>query len=177
MKDPGEALFGGYFSKFFVDVFGATCELVGEQAGFDGPDAAQPPAGDGHGLDQIHLDRAGGVELLDVGVEEELELFVRFSGKQDGLGGKAVAKGCCGTTWLGLPGWRGRGTAKTEVVTPGSPEMRKHLKDEDSEIARIEKAVGLKNRDAAQEVVDVLFHKTEGLIETRHVGNDHSGSA
>lgn len=51
------------------------------------------------------------------------------------------------------------------------------MKDEDSEIARIEKAVGLKNRDAAQEVVDVLFHKTEGLIETRHVGNDHSGSA
>ena len=46
---------------------------------------AQAPAGDGHGLDQIHLDGVGGVELLDVGVEEELELFVGFAGSTTDL--------------------------------------------------------------------------------------------
>ena len=70
--------------------------VAGEQAGFDGPDAAQAPAGDGHGLDQIHLDIGGGLELLDVSVEEELELFVGFGGKQDGLGGEAVAEAVAG---------------------------------------------------------------------------------
>jgi len=69
---------------------------MAEQAGFDGPDAAQAPAGDGHGFDQIHLDRVGGVELLDVGVEEELELFVGFGGEQDGLGGETVAEAVAG---------------------------------------------------------------------------------
>lgn len=122
MKDPGEALFGGYFSKFFVDVFGATCELVGEQAGFDGPDAAQPPAGDGHGLDQIHLDRAGGVELLDVGVEEELELFVGFGGEQDGLGGEAVAEAVAGRLGSAFRGGGAAGRQRLKWSRPGHPK-------------------------------------------------------
>jgi hypothetical protein len=116
LKDPGEALFGGYFGEFFLDVFGAARQLVGEQAGFDGPDAAQAPAGDGHGLDQIHLDRVGGLELLDVGVEEELKLFVGFGGEQDGLGGEAVAEAVAGR--LGSA-FRGSGAAGLGAVGAG----------------------------------------------------------
>jgi hypothetical protein len=96
LEDPGEAIVVGHFGEFFVHVFGAALERMAEQASFDGPDAAQAPAGDGHGLDQIHLDRVGGVELLDVGVEEELELLVGFGGEQDGLGGEAVAEAVAG---------------------------------------------------------------------------------
>jgi len=104
LEDPGETIIGGHVGEFFVHVFGAALELMREQTGFDGPDAAQAPAGDGHGLDQIHLDRVGGVELLDVGVEEELELFVGFGGEHDGLGGEAVAEavaGRLGSAFLG----------------------------------------------------------------------------
>jgi hypothetical protein len=101
----------------FVHIFGAALELMGEQAGFDGPDAAQAPAGDGHGLDQIHLDRVGGVELLDVGVEEELELFVGFGGEHDGLGGEAVAEAVAGR--LGSA-FRGGGAAGLGAVGAGS---------------------------------------------------------
>jgi len=103
-KNPGEAIFAGHVGEFVVDFFGAARQLVGEQAGFDGPDAAQAPAGDGHGFDQIHLDRVGGLELLDVGIEEELELLVGFGGEHDGLGGEAVAEavaGRLGSAFLG----------------------------------------------------------------------------
>ena len=92
LKDPREAILAGHFGKFVVNIFGAARQLIGDQAGFDGPDAAQAPAGDGHGLDKIHLDGVSGLELLDVGVEEELELFVGFGGEHDGLGGEAVAE-------------------------------------------------------------------------------------
>jgi hypothetical protein len=88
--------FGGELGEFVVDIFGAAGQLIGEEAGFDGPDAAQAPAGESHGLDQIHLDRSGWAELLDVGVEEELELFVGFVGEQHGLGGEAVAETVAG---------------------------------------------------------------------------------
>jgi hypothetical protein len=116
LKDPREAILAGHFGEFVVDIFGAARQLIGEQAGFDGPDAAEAPAGDGHGLDQIRLDRIGGLELLDVGVEEELELFMGFGGKHDGLGGEAVAKAVAGR--LGSA-FRGGGAAGLGAVGAG----------------------------------------------------------
>jgi hypothetical protein len=96
LKDPGEAIVAGHFGEFFVNIFGAACQFVGEEAGFDGTDAAKAPAGDGHGLDQFHFQIVGGLELLDVGVEKELELFMGFGGEQDGSGGEAVAEAVAG---------------------------------------------------------------------------------
>ena len=64
----------------------------------------------------------------------------------------------------------GLNAAKTELLAPGSAEMERHLRDEDPEIASIEKAVGEKTQEAAQNIVDILFGKTERLIETRQVG-------
>jgi hypothetical protein len=121
LKDPGQAIFGGHFGEFFVDVFGSPGQLIGEQAGFDGPDAAEAPAGDGHGLDQVHFDGAGGLELLDVGVEEELELFVGFGGEQDGLGGEAVAEAVAGG--LGSA-FRGGGAAGLGTVGAGGFDFK-----------------------------------------------------
>jgi hypothetical protein len=96
LKDPSQAIFAGHLIELIVDIFSAAHQLIGEQAGFDGPDAAQAPAGDGHGLDQIHLDIAGGLKLPDVCIEQELKLFLGFGGKHDGLGGKAVAEAVAG---------------------------------------------------------------------------------
>jgi hypothetical protein len=96
LKHPGQAIFGSQLAEFVINILGAARQLVGEQAGFDGPNAAQPPAGDGHGLDQVHLDVVGGAELLDVGVEEDLELLAGFAGEQDGFGGETVAEAVAG---------------------------------------------------------------------------------
>jgi hypothetical protein len=59
------------------------------------------------------------VELLDVGVEEELELFVGFGGEQDGLGGEAVAEAVAGR--LGSA-FRGGGAAGLSAVGAGGPD-------------------------------------------------------
>jgi hypothetical protein len=116
LEDPGQAILSSQVRELVVDIFGAARELIREQAGFDGPDAAQAPAGDGHGLDQIHLDIVGRLELLDVGVEEELELFLGFGGEQDGLGGETVAEAVAGGF---RPAFRGGWTSGPGAVGSG----------------------------------------------------------
>lgn len=64
----------------------------------------------------------------------------------------------------------GLNAAKTQLLSPESPEIARHLADEDPDIASIERAVGLKTREAAHAIVDVLFRKTESLIEARQFG-------
>ncbi len=46
-----------------VHVFGEAVHFVGEDAGFDGGNAAEAPAGGGHGLDEFGFEEAGGGEL------------------------------------------------------------------------------------------------------------------
>lgn len=58
----------------------------------------------------IRLDKVRGLELLDVGVEEELELFAGFGREHDGLGGEAVADAVAGRLGSAFRGGRGRGT-------------------------------------------------------------------
>jgi hypothetical protein len=40
--------------------------FVGEQVSLNVGDAAETPAGDGHGFDEVHFDGVGGLEALDV---------------------------------------------------------------------------------------------------------------
>jgi hypothetical protein len=66
-----------------VEGLGVAHHFVVQQAGFNGTEAAQAPADGGHGLDQLLLDAALGIELLDVGSEQKLEVLARFGGQND----------------------------------------------------------------------------------------------
>jgi hypothetical protein len=55
LKNPGQTFVVAYLRVLLVDVFGAVQELEAEQVGFEGAEAAQAPAGDGHGFDQVGL--------------------------------------------------------------------------------------------------------------------------
>ena len=58
--------------------------FVGEEGGFDGGEAAEAPAGGGHGFYQFGFEEAGGGELFEVGVEEALVVGGRFGGEDGG---------------------------------------------------------------------------------------------
>ena len=80
--------------KKVVNVIDAGFHFVGEEGGFDIGEAAQAPAGGGHGFDQLDFDGAGGGEFVEIGVEEALEVGGRFVGEDEGDGGKGgVADG------------------------------------------------------------------------------------
>jgi hypothetical protein len=49
-----------------------------EQAGFDGPGAALAPVSGAHFLDHAELDFVGGLEAVDVLLEENQEVLARF---------------------------------------------------------------------------------------------------
>jgi len=72
--------------KKAVNVIDAGFHFVAEEGGFDVGEAAQAPAGGGHGFDQLDLDGAGGGELVEIGVEEELEVGGGFVDEDDGHG-------------------------------------------------------------------------------------------
>ena len=69
-----------------LKVADAGFHFVGEEGGFDVGEAAQAPAGGGHGFDQLDFDGAGGGEFVEIGMEEALEVGGRFFGEDDGHG-------------------------------------------------------------------------------------------
>jgi hypothetical protein len=92
LKDKGEAGFLADVVEGVVDVGLRDGQFVVEQIGFKIADASQAPAGDGHGMDQLYFDGVGGVVAVDVGVEEKLEVVLRFTVEDAELGGESVAK-------------------------------------------------------------------------------------
>ena len=70
--------------------------FVFEHAGFDRADAAEAPAGDGEGLNELGFDGVGGVIAVEVGVEEGLEVLFGFGGEGREVGGESVAEGVLG---------------------------------------------------------------------------------
>jgi hypothetical protein len=107
LEDVGEAIIGIGFApdvlKFAVNVIEAALNFIGEEVGFDIGEAAQAPAGGGHGFDQFDFDGAGGGEFIEVGIEEALEVGGGFVVEDDGDGreggvadGESVAKGVLG---------------------------------------------------------------------------------
>lgn len=90
VKGPGQAVIGsGVAVEVFegaVYVFGDAVHFVGEDAGLNGGDAAETPAGGGHGFDQFGFEEAGGGEFVQVGAEESLVVFGGLRGEDDGDG-------------------------------------------------------------------------------------------
>jgi hypothetical protein len=104
LKDPGQAIIVVHVGEFPVDILGAAFDFGAKQVGFDGAEAAQAPAGDGHGLDQVHLDAAGGLELVDVGLAEELKVLDGFAREDDGFGAESMAEAVAGRGGLSFGG-------------------------------------------------------------------------
>ena len=107
LERVGEVTFGVGFAINAGEKVGKVIDggfhFVGEKGGFDIREAAQAPAGGGHGFDQFDFDGAGGGEFVEIGIEETLEVGGRFFGEDDGhgregggAGGEAVAKGVLG---------------------------------------------------------------------------------
>jgi len=63
---------------------------VGKELGFDEGDAVETPLGGDDFVDQVEFDGAIGLELLDVGGEEGVELGGVFGGEDEGLGSEAM---------------------------------------------------------------------------------------
>jgi hypothetical protein len=55
-----------------------------EQRGFDFPETADAPAGDGHLLYQVLFGAVRGVVVDDEFVQHFVEFFLRFAGQDDG---------------------------------------------------------------------------------------------
>ena len=87
LEDEGQAIAGVRLAvplrEFTVNVFGAVLDFVTEQSGLDIGESPETPAGGGHGLHQVGLDGSEGGELVEIGIEEELEVFGAFGGKHD----------------------------------------------------------------------------------------------
>jgi hypothetical protein len=96
LEDPSQAIDVAHVLELLVDVLGAAHDFGAQQGGFDARDAAQAPAGGDHGLDQIHLDSALGIELIGVGIEKSQEVLLRFGGQDDGFCGESVAQAVAG---------------------------------------------------------------------------------
>jgi hypothetical protein len=78
----GEVILGVVFAidvrEEVFDVIDAGLDFVGEEGGLDYREAAQAPAGGGHGFDQLDFDGAGGGEFIEICIDETLEIVARF---------------------------------------------------------------------------------------------------
>ena len=89
----------------------------GEELGFDEGDTVQPPLGGDHFVDQVKLDRAAGLELLEVGCLEGVELGGVFGGEDEGFRSEAVFEGVLGGA--GAAGFGGRAAGFCAVGAGG----------------------------------------------------------
>ena len=90
--------------ELFVDFLFGKDALVVEDGGFHVGDAAEAPAGDGEGADQVAFDTADGlVEVFVVG-EEFVEAGLGFVGKGVEGGAESVLAGVLGGTGFAFGG-------------------------------------------------------------------------
>jgi hypothetical protein len=75
-----------------VVVVGELRHADGEQAGFEGAEAAEAPGGHGHLLDEQGFGGAGGVVFVEESVAKFLEFLRIFVGQDGGLGGESVTE-------------------------------------------------------------------------------------
>ena len=94
----GERLRGGERLVFFaiLDVLGAVffdvIDGVRQELGFDEGEAIETPFGGDDFVHQVEFDEAGGLELLEVTIQEALKLCRVFRGEDEGLTGEAMAE-------------------------------------------------------------------------------------
>jgi len=100
--------------------------IVLEEAGFDGPGAAQAPGSGGHFLDDTDLDTILGRETVEVLGGEGIEALAAFLLENDAAGEQAMAQGVAGRGELAFGC---SGTARAEAVGTGGKDTshRRHL--------------------------------------------------
>ena len=119
----GVVVFGAAGQIFLPDVFDHVPEFGGagfflakvmvvDGAGFGAQGAAEAPVGDGHAFDLEVFEEVAGLEVVDEGLQEGLELFGGFlvvaGGDDDGLGEEAVFEGVEADAGFALGGaWSG----------------------------------------------------------------------
>jgi hypothetical protein len=101
LKNESQAAQVGDGVKLLVDFFLAEGEFVFEQAGFERGDAAEAPAGERHGLDQVHFDYVDRLVGVEVGLAEFGEVLFGLAG-DDEVGGHAVLEGVAGGVLFAL---------------------------------------------------------------------------
>ena len=111
------AFVGRHALEAFLQVVLAIGEAVVEGAGFHGADAAEAPASDGHGLDEVEFGLAAGLVLVEEGREERVEFFLVLVGEDEVLGAQAVFEGIAGGTSLAFGGYGP--VAEAAVVAAG----------------------------------------------------------
>ena len=89
LENESQAAQVGDGIEFLVDFFLAEGEFVFIEARFERGDAAEAPAGERHGLDQVHFDCVGGLVGVEVGLAEFREVLFGLAG-DDEVGGHAV---------------------------------------------------------------------------------------
>ena len=79
-------------------------------------EAAETPVDGGHDVDQFGLDAGGGVELSEVGIQENLEVLAGLGGEDDGCrrqirraSGEPVAEAVAGGSSAAFGGGRAAG--------------------------------------------------------------------
>ncbi len=89
----------------------------GEEAGFEGAEAAQAPRGHGHLLDEQGLGGSRGLIFVEKSIPELAEFLRIFAGEDGGLGGEAVAERVMGDG--GAPFGSARAGGEFGVATVG----------------------------------------------------------
>jgi hypothetical protein len=92
LKGVGDTIGGGEIFELFRDGVVTADAFVFEDGGFDGIEAAETPAGGGHGFDEFALNRVGGLEAGEEGIEKNFEFVGGFGGEDDGVGGESVTE-------------------------------------------------------------------------------------
>jgi hypothetical protein len=105
---------------------GAAFHAVFQEAGFDGPGAAEAPIGGGHLLDHADFDVIDGAKAAEVQVEQRLEILLGFALHDYAPGEEAMAHGVAGRVGLTL---RGLGAARAGAVGTGGQNafLRNHI--------------------------------------------------
>lgn len=106
--------------------------MSAEQAGFDGGDAAEAPAGGCEDFDEFGFEGGGGLELGEECGPEGGEFFGGFGGEEDSFGVEAVLEGILGGAGFAGGGGGAAGFGSVQAGGCGF-EGRRH----DQGIARV----------------------------------------
>jgi hypothetical protein len=120
--EAGEGAVGileGVSERGLLVEFVGGVHLVDEDLGFGGGEAAEGPGGAYENIDQVALLGDGGMEALEVLVEEGIEMAGFFAGNDEGLGIDAGFQGVHGGTGFARGGAWARGGVGMGAIGTG----------------------------------------------------------
>ncbi len=95
---------------------GLAALLLVDGGGFQGPDAEETPAGDGHGFDEHVLAWGRWFEFVDERGEEMEEARFGFAFDQDGVGEESVSHGVAGGVATAAGGFGASGFGRVRAI-------------------------------------------------------------